>query len=241
MPAELNHLAAFLIGVFSTLHCWGMCGGIIGALSLSVPESVRRNRFRQGLMTLGYNLGRIGSYTLAGAFTATLGFVFSSATGHGGHFVLQTLSGVILILLGLYLGGWFSGLNIIERAGMRVWARLQPVGGLFLPPDRFYKSLIVGAVWGWIPCGLVYSVLLWAAASADPIRGGTYMLAFGLGTLPGMVIAGLAAGRLLTWKHLGLLRKAAGAIIILFGVIVLISPHLPGSDTESHSPAHHHE
>ncbi|MEX2525895.1 MAG: sulfite exporter TauE/SafE family protein [Gammaproteobacteria bacterium] len=241
MPAELNHLAAFVIGVFSTLHCWGMCGGIIGALSLSVPENIRRDRFRQGLMTLGYNLGRIGSYTLAGVFTATLGFVFSSATGHVGHLVLQTLSGVILIFLGLYLGGWFSGMNIIERAGMRVWARLQPVGKLFLPPDRFYKAIIVGAVWGWIPCGLVYSVLLWSAASADPLRGGTYMLAFGLGTLPGMLAAGLAAGRLLTWKHLGLFRKAAGAAVILFGVFILISPHLSGNHQESSPRIHQHE
>ncbi len=241
MSPELNHLAAFLIGVFSTLHCWGMCGGIIGALSLGMPDNIRRDRLRRGLMTLGYNLGRITSYTLAGIFTATLGFAFSSATGHGGHFILQTLSGAILILLGLYLGGWFSGINIIERAGMRVWARLQPVGRLFLPPDRFYKAVVVGAIWGWIPCGLVYSVLLWAAVSADPLLGGTYMLAFGLGTLPGMVAAGLAAGKLLNGKHAGTLRRSAGALVILFGVLILLLPYLPATDTEPSTPAHRHD
>jgi sulfite exporter TauE/SafE len=204
-----------------------MCGGIVGALSLGVPEELRRRRGRRVLLTLAYNLGRISSYAVAGVLTATAGFIFSAAAGHGGHLLLQTLSGLILILLGLYLGGWLSGMNVIERAGMRVWSRLQPLGKAFLPMDRFYKALIIGALWGWIPCGLVYSVLLWSAASADPLLGGSYMLAFGLGTLPGMLTAGLVADRIMHWRRLGGLRKAAGVLLILFGLASLVLPHLP--------------
>lgn len=226
MPAELSYLAALLIGLLSTFHCWGMCGGIIGALSLAIPAPVRRSRLRELLMLVCYNLGRIGSYGIAGLLMASAGFLLGAAAGTAGHFVLRALSGLILVLLGLHIAGWFRGLELVEKAGGRIWRLLQPLGRPFLPMDHPYKAVVIGAIWGWLPCGLVYSVLLWAAASADPVSGATYMLAFGLGTLPGMLAAGWFAGRLPASRHLPLLRKAAGVVLVLLGLAVLFAPYL---------------
>jgi sulfite exporter TauE/SafE len=226
MPAEASPAIAFMLGIFSTLHCWGMCGGIISALSLAVPARAEGGRGREWLMLACYNIGRISSYGIAGVLTAAAGFIFSSATGHAGHAVLQTLSGLILVLLGLRVAGWFAGLSLLEKAGARLWRWLQPLARPFLPMDRAYKAVIIGAVWGWLPCGLVYSVLLWAATSADPLNGGITMLAFGLGTLPGMISAGLLAGRLPAVLRLPLLRKIAGTVLLLLGLAVLSAPYL---------------
>jgi len=231
MPAEVSPAIAFMLGIFSTLHCWGMCGGIISALSLAVPVRAGGNRGREWLMLACYNFGRISSYGIAGVLTASAGFIFSSATGHAGHVLLQTLSGLILVLLGLRIAGWFAGLALLEKAGARLWRWLQPLGQPFLPIDRAYKALIIGAIWGWLPCGLVYSVLLWAAASADPLVGGLTMLAFGLGTLPGMISAGLLAGRLPPLLRLPLLRQIAGSVLLLLGFAVLSAPYLLNGET----------
>ena len=238
MPAEVSPAIAFMLGIFSTLHCWGMCGGIISALSLAVPVPAGGNRGRQWLMLACYNFGRISSYGIAGVLTASAGFIFSSATGHTGHAVLQTLSGLILVLLGLRIAGWFAGLALLEKAGARLWRCLQPLGQPFLPMDRAYKALIIGAIWGWLPCGLVYSVLLWAAASADPLLGGLTMLAFGLGTLPGMISAGLLAGRLPALLGLPLLRQIAGSILLILGLAVLSVPYFINGGTAATS---HHQ
>ena len=169
MPVEISHLAAFIIGLVSTFHCWGMCGGIVGALGMNMPAAYKEQRYKQVFIISGYNLGRISSYTMAGLLTGTAGFIFSSASGQHSHLVLQTLSGLILVFLGLRIGNWLPVIPLSEKLGGHVWKMLQPLGKPFLPVDRFYKALIVGAVWGWLPCGLVYSVLLWSAATASPV------------------------------------------------------------------------
>lgn len=224
MSAEVSLPVAFLIGLFSTLHCWGMCGGIIGALSMAMPQPVRRRGPRELLILSCYNFGRIGSYTVAGVLTAAIGFAFSSAAG-GVRGALQVLSGLMLIIIGLRIAGWTPGTGLLERAGLRLWRRLQPLAQPFLPVDSPSKALVVGAVWGWLPCGLVYSVLLWSATSADPVRGGLYMLTFGLGTLPGMVGAGWLAGRLPAALRRPLWRRAAGTCLLLLGLAVLTTPY----------------
>ena len=224
MPVEISHLAAFLIGLFSTFHCWSMCGGIIGALGVNIPAIYNGKRAKHFLITCGYNLGRISSYTMAGLLTATAGFIVSSAAGHGVRLLLPVISGVILLFLGLRVGNWLPPISILEQAGAQAWKLIQPLGKPFLPVDRFYKALIVGAVWGWLPCGLVYSVLLWSAMSADPVYGATYMLAFGLGTLPGMVSAGLLAPNLLRLKKMTWLNRIAGMLLVGFGLLSILAP-----------------
>lgn len=233
---QLNFAIAFLLGLFSSVHCLGMCGGIIGALSMGLPQAVRNSRYVSFLMVCSYNLGRIGSYTCAGVLFGSTVFLFPES--RGGHLVLQIIAAAVLVILGLNVGGWFPRWRLIESFGARAWRYIQPLGKRFLPVDSPVKAVLMGMIWGWVPCGLVYSVLLWAAASGGPASGALIMLCFGLGTLPGMVAAGLAAGGLRGRLQRAALKKGLAVLIILFG---LASPwlHLASHDGIGSAPVPH--
>jgi sulfite exporter TauE/SafE len=126
---------------------------------------------------------------------------------------------VLLVLIGAHLAGWLPGFAVLEAAGSRLWRWLEPAGRAFLPVDSLPKALAIGALWGWLPCGLVYSALLWTTAHADPLFGGAAMLAFGLGTLPGMFAAGLLARGVLALHRRLVLRRAAALLIIVLGLM----------------------
>lgn len=237
----LNCSIALLLGLFSGIHCLGMCGGIIGALSMGLPESVRAGRFETFIMVCGYNMGRIFSYTFAGAVTGSVGLLLLKASI--GYLILRIIAGTVLVLLGLNIGGWLPRLSLLERFGIKAWRVIQPLGKRFLPVDSFFRAVMIGMVWGWLPCGLVYSVLLWSAASGNPLYGGFIMLSFGLGTLPTLIATGMAAGMLQNWLRRSLIRKTFAVIIMLFGAA---SPwlHIPMQADTGSTPAssvHSHE
>ena len=212
MP-EISLLTAFLAGLLGGAHCIGMCGGIVAAMSF---QSGRRQPFSHHL---GYNLGRIASYSAAGALAGLLG---SAAFLSDRLLPVQTglyiLAQVMLILLGLYLAGFSRAVLWLERAGGGLWQRLQPRFGRLLPVRSIPGALAAGAVWGWLPCGLVYSVLVSALASGDMVWGWLLMLAFGLGTLPNLLAMGWAAERLRTWARQPTLKGIAGLTVTLFGI-----------------------
>ncbi|MEX2515640.1 MAG: sulfite exporter TauE/SafE family protein [Gammaproteobacteria bacterium] len=231
-------LIAFTLGLFSTLHCWGMCGGIITALSLNLSQPVRARKSLLLAYTTAFNLGRIVSYALAGLLGGLLGSLVVITTVAGGLFILQLLAGVVLVFAGLRLAGWSQGLALLERMGQGVWRKLQPFGRSLLPVNTLPRALAFGMIWGFLPCGLVYSALLLAVATGDAIAGGSLMLGFGLGTLPGMVAAGFVSGRLQHWLQKPRLRQIAGIILIGFGLLVPLL-HLTGSHGhEAHQHSH---
>lgn len=216
---ELSLIAAFLVGLLGGGHCVGMCGGIAGAVTVSLPGSKPRIGF-----LLCYNTGRILSYTLAG--------VLAGAVGASSFFldhvlpvekILYALASLMLIVLGLYLAGIWRGITYLELFGSGIWKRLQPYAKPFLPIRTFPRALIVGAIWGWLPCGLVYSVLVAALATGSPLRGGTLMLAFGLGTLPVLLAMGLAAVRLKLWLQNIWVRRLSGLLVLGFGIVGLLN------------------
>lgn len=212
---------ALLLGLASTLHCWGMCGGIIAALGLGVAQQPHERSRAQPLIVAAYNLGRVCSYTIAGATAGALGWTLAGGAVQGWiHFALQLVASLILILIALNMGGWLPGLRILESAGAVLWRHIQPIGRPFLPVDAPAKALVIGALWGWIPCGLVYSVLLWSATSTSPIDGAIRMAMFGAGTLPGMYLAGRSASivRGIALQHR--LRSAIALVIILFALLL---------------------
>lgn len=216
---ELNYPIAFTLGLFSTVHCLGMCGGIITALSLGLPEDIRQNRIWFTTLVCAYNLGRVLSYTVAGALAGIFGHIILSLIQNStGHYILRILAGLILVLLGLHIAGWTPALKRIEGMGNRVWRVIRPIGGYFLPVDSVPKALLMGCIWGWLPCGMVYSVLLWSAASVDPVVATLCMLSFGLGTLPGMISAGLLSNSLQRLFARANIRKIFAVIIICFGI-----------------------
>lgn len=215
-------LLAFVVGLFSALHCVGMCGGIIGALTLSLAPAVRGHWGRLSLFLVAFNLGRVSSYAAAGALLGWLGQRLTAATTQTGlHEGLRLLAALILVGIGLHMAGWFPRFAVIERIGEPLWRRLQPLRRLLLPVASLPRALGYGAVWGWLPCGLVYSMLLSAPAQADPVAGALFMAAFGLGTLPTLLATGLLAGRLHQLARNPRVRVAAGLSVVALGLFAL--------------------
>jgi hypothetical protein len=172
---------------------------------------------------LAYNLARISSYTLAGALLGGISALAMQLVAiHQLQQVLLVFAGVFMILLGLYVGGWWRILLRVEQAGGVIWQRIEPLGRRFLPVRSVWHAFLLGLVWGWLPCGLVYSVLIWAMASGGPVQGGLLLLSFGLGTLPNLLAMGLFAATLSRWVRLPWVRWLAGGVIIGFGVMELL-------------------
>ncbi|MBW6390876.1 sulfite exporter TauE/SafE family protein [Billgrantia antri] len=213
-------LAAFVFGLLGGAHCIGMCGGIMSALTFAVPPSMRSPARLSGLL-LGYNLGRIASYTLAGALVASLGTVVAlSSTARVG---LQLFAALMLILMALYIANWWKGLLKVEALGRHLWRYLEPVGKRLMPVVKIPQAIGLGAIWGWLPCGLVYSMLAWSLATADPLRGALLMASFGLGTLPALLVTGFAARQLSTLIRHPATRTLAAIAIIAFALWQLVA------------------
>ncbi len=217
MLIESGYLSAFLVGLLGGVHCVGMCGGVVAALSLGLPEQGGRNSWP---LLLGYNLGRISSYSLAGAMMGGVGLLAVQLSDlHQVQLGLQLLAAMMMIALGLYLAGWWFGLSRLERWGGKVWSLIEPLGRGLLPVKTPLRALLLGSLWGWLPCGLVYSVLIWALAAGDPQTGALLLLSFGLGTLPNLLAMGLFANRLRRWVQILWVRRLAGLLVIVFGLL----------------------
>ncbi len=208
---------ALFTGLLGGVHCMGMCGGIVSALSGAVrgpgapatPWSI----------PLAYNLGRIASYAIAGAIAGAVGSLGLMLDGLlPVQIALYVLANLLLIGLGLYLAGLPGPIARIERLGSRLWARIKPHTRRFLPADTLPKAFAVGMLWGWLPCGLVYTVLFGALLSGDALSGAVLMLAFGLGTLPNLMAAALVLRRSRAWLGSRPARLVSGSIVLGFGV-----------------------
>ena len=212
-------VSALILGLLGGGHCLGMCGGLMGALTLAIPPEQRARRFR---LLLAYNLGRILSYTLAGLLIGLAGWAVASSPA---AMVLRVIAALLLIAMGLYLAGWWSGLTRIEGLGRYLWRYLQPFASRLMPVSSLPRALLLGAIWGWLPCGLVYSTLLWAASQGSTLDSALLMLAFGLGTWPVLLATGMAAERLTALLRRRGVRMAGGLLVILFGLWTLPGPH----------------
>jgi sulfite exporter TauE/SafE len=215
--------AAFLVGLLGGTHCIGMCGGIVGALSSGLSLDVQTSRRRLVAAQLAYNTGRISSYTLAGVLLGLFGQQLGESGVLEGFPVGRLVAGVIMILFGIYLAGWWHSLLFLERAGARLWKHIEPLGRRFIPVRGSGQAYLLGLVWGWLPCGMVYAVLALALASGSATSGGSIMLAFGLGTLPVMITLGLAFNSLKRLVQNPWIRLVAGLLVILMGVMMLLA------------------
>jgi len=214
MP-DSTFIALFLVGLLGGTHCVGMCGGIVGALSMG-----SRGRWS---MHLAYNLGRIASYAVAGAVAGALGAASLHLDGQMPvRLALYLLANVMLICLGLYLVGVTRALALTERIGQHLWRHLQPFTRRFLPARSVAQALPLGLLWGWLPCGLVYSALATALTAGSVGRGAAIMLAFGLGTLPNLLLAGLLFSRLQEFTRRPVVRLFSGLLVLGFGLYGLL-------------------
>ena len=223
MDTSLTYISAFIIGLLGGAHCIGMCGGLMNALSFAVPQ--QHSPWRHGSVLMLYNLGRILSYSIAGAAIGSLGWWLQNQGSAIGP-VLRIIAGVMLIAMGLYLAGWWRVLTHLESMGGRLWKYLQPVGNKLMPVTRPWQALLLGIVWGWLPCGLVYSTLTLAAAEASWQQSALIMASFGAGTLPVMMLTGIFAHHVKTWIRKSSVRQLSAVMIIIFGLWTLATPLL---------------
>lgn len=212
MPAS-DLLPPFLAGLLGGVHCAGMCGGLIGAFALGLP----RDRNAPTLL-IACNLGRVATYVGLGALAGALGagtLVFAGALPM--QKILFAISCSVLLALGLYLAGLFPRFAAIERLGAAPWRRIQPLLSRILPIRSLTSALAAGILWGFLPCGLVYSAVVLALTAASATQGALVMAAFGAGTLPNLLAMGFLAGRLQLFLQDRRIRAAAGAVLVVAG------------------------
>jgi len=216
--SEFSIIAVFLVGLLGGVHCLGMCGSIVGIFTAQLPKDRPRWPFH-----LAYSSGRIASYTVAGALVGTVGkagLLMRDAVPV--QHLLFALSSLMLVMLGLYLAGLWSAVRRLEDLGSGLWKRLQPYTTKLLPVNSVPRALALGVLWGWLPCGLVYSVLVTSLASGSTAQGALIMAAFGLGTLPNLLAIGLFWERCRQWVQSPRVRLMAGLVVMGFGVYGLI-------------------
>ncbi|MEJ2273629.1 MAG: sulfite exporter TauE/SafE family protein [Woeseiaceae bacterium] len=210
--------AAFITGLLGSAHCFGMCGGISGLFAVHASVGALRHQLPKAV---AYNLGRILTYAILGVAVALLGKSLVASIPKLAAPV-RFASGTLIILVGLQLAFGWRILAPVERAGASLWKKVAPAAQGLVPVESVAQALGLGLLWGCLPCGLVYSVLLLAATTAEPASGGLVMIAFGLGTMPAMVATGLSASRLA--RFMGGQRFGAGLLIILIGIATIAMP-----------------
>ncbi len=224
---DISYFAAFLVGLLGGVHCVGMCGGIVATLGMGLPEEKRMQWRSQLPYLISYNSGRLISYTIAGLLVGGAGALISDMLLlQQARMILQIVAGLFMVALGLYLGGWWFGLTKIEKLGGLLWRYIEPFARRLLPISSTPQALVMGLVWGWLPCGLVYSVLIWAISAGGAIEGGLLLFSFGLGTLPNLFAMGLVAGKISGWIRRPAVKRIAGLAVMVMGLVYIISPHL---------------
>lgn len=236
MVHDLNLVSAFLVGLLGSTHCLGMCGGIVSAFTFSVRADLRRSAWALSPYLLAYNAGRIASYGIAGFIAGAVGAgAFGVLPSESSLQVARIVTAGFMIALGLYLAGWWPGLQILEKWGGAVWRHIEPLGRRFLPVDHPLKAMAIGLVWGWLPCGMVYAMVVGALASGSAGQGSLLMLAFGAGTLPMLLAMGVTVEWLKDFVRRSWVRRGAGLIILFFGLYGIFNPGLHEGHASHHA------
>lgn len=251
-------LTAFMAGLLGSGHCFAMCGGIAGSLGVAGLAKSNLDQSNLGKSASGkplmgeygatawkalqFNLGRIFGYAMAGAVTALLLGGISQLSGLQWLAVLlRGLTALLVLLIGFrYLFEW-RGLNAIERWGARVWSRIAPLANRFASSPGVAARLMLGLCWGFLPCGLVYTLLLTAASTANAVSGASVMLAFGMGTLPSMLGLTLAAPALATILKDRDFRRFIGLSLVLLAGWMLFSMYSMGGFNPAANEHRHHQ
>ena len=210
--------AACITGLLGSAHCFGMCGGISGLFAVNVSVQSLKQQFPKAL---AYNTGRVVTYAILGVLVAMLG---KGAVGSIPELAapVRLASGLLIILVGLQVAFNWRILSVVENAGARLWRRVAPAAKGLVPVETMLQSLGLGLIWGLLPCGLVYSILLLAATTAEPSNGALVMIAFGLGTMPAMIATGVSASKLA--QFMSRKRVGAGLLIVALGIATIAMP-----------------
>ncbi|MEZ5493663.1 MAG: sulfite exporter TauE/SafE family protein [Pseudomonadales bacterium] len=206
--------SAFLLGLMSSGHCLGMCGGIACALGLQADKST--------FTLLIYHAGRIASYAL-------LALLFGATLQHLTHQqpllspILRSIAGLLLLAMALHIANIWSGITQLERLGTRWWQPLQKLAKPLLPANTNLKVFALGLLWGWLPCALVYSTLAWSASRANAVESTALMIFFGLGTAPALLASGIFSQQLKAFFQKTSWRYAAACLLGMYALWTLSS------------------
>ena len=234
-----SYLVAFTMGLFSSLHCIGMCGSIIGTLTLSLSPEIRNNKMRLLPFVFNYNLGRVVSYTIAGGLAGIIGVLMIMPFGEiHGHRILQIMSALVMMSAGLYIAGWFPRFAYIEKIGTHFWKKIEPFGRKLIPVKTHTQAYLFGMVWGWLPCGLVYTALAISATAGDVSKSALTMFAFGLGTLPAVIGMGIMTGILTKLSRTPRFKQVIGLFMIALALLAAM-PWLNPMAIINHTTAIH--
>lgn len=213
-------LIAFFIGLFSSIHCVSMCGSIIGTLSYSLKPDIRSQKSKMVAFIFSYNFGRMFSYMLAGLIIGSIESLLTLPLGQEhGHQALRVISALIITGAGFYIAGWFPNFAYIEKTGSHFWKTIEPYGRKLIPVVSLPQAFMFGMVWGWIPCGLVYTALALAATSGDIVTSTFIMLAFGLGTLPAVAGTGIVSTFITRIIRISATKQVAGMLLVFIAIL----------------------
>ena len=223
MSGALTFGAAMLLGLAASGHCLLMCGGISAALGMATAKD-SQGRARP-LYLLSYQLGRITSYALAGLlFAGVFGYFISLLDIEAVRRTLRVLAAIALLLAALVAFGGMRDPG--ARLGRLIWPKVAPLGRRFFPVTTWPRAFAFGMVWGWMPCGFVYSVLLIATLQMDATVGALTMAAFGVGTVPALLVTAFGAQRLQWVVTRPATRVVAGIVLLLSAVLTSVGPWL---------------
>lgn len=212
-------LTALATGLAGSAHCLSMCGSINATLSLNTQH-------KRHLPS--YHLGRLLSYTLLGSLLGLI-LPFLGLTLHQpktAHLIRQ-LTSLLIIATGLYLLFDLTLIRRLERYGLILWKPLARLTQSLLPIQSHSDALLIGLLWGLLPCGLIYTALALAISSANPLIAALIMLSFGIGTLPAMLSISLFSGIILRTLAHSYGKKTLGLFIIALGSWTLFALRQP--------------
>jgi sulfite exporter TauE/SafE len=214
--------SALLMGLFGGAHCVTMCGGVVGVLSAGIPPCARGRTIATMRYALGYNVGRVASYAIAGAVAGGIGAIATEiAPVHAAQVALRIAAALLMLVVGASLAGFGKRVFDVEKIGAPLWRRIAPLAHRLLPVATFGGAVRLGLLWGWMPCGLVYTALTLALGSGSPLGGAATMLAFGIGTAPTLLTMGALSGAIAKHMRRAWARRSAGLAIAAFGVFHL--------------------
>jgi uncharacterized protein len=227
-------IAAFVAGLAGSAHCFGMCGSVAGALGMRARMNAGSNLAATVNSSL-YHLGRIAGYAGVGAIGGVL--------GHSAHWALaftrfegtlRLIAGVLTLLIAIRILSRWNAFAPLERIGARLWIRLQPLAKQASRSNRWLSSVAIGLLWGWLPCGLVYSMVLMSMTTGSALEGATVMMAFGMGTVPAMLSSTMLAGALPKMSQRPWFRQVTGTAMLAFGVWMIVAAQLPLHGAHAH-------
>lgn len=218
-PLLFQFLTGLTLGLPTSLHCVGMCGGIMGALGLTLPSNTQGSYQEFSLHAGALNLGRIVTYTAAGGLAGLGGLgAISALEQSAGYFILRALAGMVLLFVGFSLLGIAGFSELLNKIMAPIGKPVAFLGKALNKLSGLPGALAKGAIWGFLPCGLVYSALVYSALSGGPWRGAAVMAGFGMGTIPALIATAFGVNFLTRMRERIWLSRFAGVLIIGFAV-----------------------